>query len=554
MTNPSLQKATAFRFLLILLLSSGLTWFSVHTSLRKGRLSNTPNYDDVTYFVSATDLIQSIRQEGLRGGVTFLSRDGLHSPYSIGLASLSYLIGGFNDIAPYAANGILVMAYLCCSAYFFRKIDTVSFFLLLWIFMMLPFATLAVVEFRPDPAWAIVTGFAVVFAMTSECFFDHRLTPVVFGILVGIALLIKPSTFAMTIAASSVAFAGRCVVEFVRTNRQRAMRFLAAGIIVSVTVVLLTCPYFIFHGVDTWNYFWDNSYGKNAKVWLSPGSQLNQWLFYISGPGARSNLGGRNIWFVLFVISGLAVRHFKLSSLIGRLRTTILVLILAIVYCINSTAAAKTPFLGGAFYGILIFSAAYWAGELIPFLLNSTTVFQLKSFAKRGNTQVSLFSWSIGLKSLNYFLLIIISVVMTYSYSWPEYSRWFKNERNLAFLSANQALEEYLSTIPVPQSILFTQAGPIVPENVNLQYLRRGIRLVMNSGSFIRSISEFEEIIKTKDMVVTQDRGTLGESDNMPSEPLQDEFVSVLKNDSAFYLAKTISITDGKNVYVFRKK
>ena len=86
MTISFLQKPGTFRALVILLFASGLTWYAVHTSFRIGRLSNVSNYDDVTYFASATDLVESIKVGHLRGFGEFLSRDGLHSPYSIGLA------------------------------------------------------------------------------------------------------------------------------------------------------------------------------------------------------------------------------------------------------------------------------------------------------------------------------------------------------------------------------------------------------------------------------------------------------------------------------------
>src|SRR5262245_16574670 len=123
------QKTRYFRGLIILLLAIGFTAFSVHTSMQKGRLSNIPNYDDVTYFASATDLVQSVRQDGWRGLAAFMSRDSLHSPYSISLAALAYAIGGYHDVAPYAANGVLIVVYLSCIAYFFRSCRLLPFLL-----------------------------------------------------------------------------------------------------------------------------------------------------------------------------------------------------------------------------------------------------------------------------------------------------------------------------------------------------------------------------------------------------------------------------------------
>ena len=555
--NSKVSKTRILRGLAILLLAVGVTTYSVDTSLKKGRLSNVPNYDDVTYFVSATDLLQSTKEDGFKGLMNFLHRDGLHSPYSTGLASLAYLMGGYNDVAPYAANGILIVVYLCCVSYFFRDCNTVYFCLALWTFVMLPFANLAVVEFRPDPAWAVVTGFAVVFAITRENFFENWRVPAAFGALVGISLLIKPSTFAMTIVAATSAFGSRWIVEFARTDRTRAMRVLAPSFFLAGgSAILVAAPYFAFHWRDTWNYFYENSFGKNAAVWANPGDRWDQWLFYLSGGGAASNLGS-HCWIILAIIFGLAVWNFKQSSVVGRLQTAFLGIVLVMVYYINSTAAAKTPFLGGAFYGILIFSAAYFAGKVLSGASNSSTVFVFNFRVydmPGGKISSRLLAQSPRLNLKPCYLLLIIPIVMTGYHRWPACSTWPKSERNLCFVRANAEAKKYFSTISTPKSILFTQAGPVVFENIQIYYLRRGERPSMNSGAFLRSVDEFKEAIKKTDVVIAQDRETLGGASFVPSEPLQDEFLSTLGADTTFQLEKTIPISEGRNVYIFARK
>ena len=532
MTTMPFYNRRVFRGLIILLFALGFTIFSVLRSFEKGRLGNIPNYDDVTYFMSATDLVQSVKQEGFSGLLDFLSRDGLHSPYSTGLASLSYFICGFHDFAPYAANGVVVAAYLCGLGYFLRNCSTLAFSLVLWMFLMLPFATMAVVEFRPDLAWATVTGFAAVFALTSESFFDRGRVVTGFGVLVGIALLIKPTTFAMTILVSCAALGGRWLVEFARTNPGRAKRMLIPSIFISCgSALLVASPYFAFHWRDTWSYFFDNSFGKHARDWGNPsGSVWDHWLFYITGEGARSNLG-RQCWIVLPAMLMLGAQYFRQSSLVERLKTASLGIIMAVVYCINSTVDAKTPFLGGAFYGLLFFSVAYVAGRVLPRLEAAST--QLKPANHRG--------------------LVILAIVMTCFYRWPDYSKWPRNERILCILKANWTMEQYLATYPPPKSILFTQAGPVVPEHINIFYLRRGERFGMNSGAFFRSMDEFTARSKTVEMIITQDKETPGGYPYLPAESLQDEIVSTLKSDRAFQLSKTIPITAEKNVYVFTR-
>jgi hypothetical protein len=518
------------RGLFILLLAVGYTWFCVEMSFKKGRLSNVPNYDDVSYFASATDLLQSVKDGGRRGLAGFLARDDLHSPYCIGLAALAYWVGGYRDAAPYVANVVLVAAYLCAVAFFARRCRLADFCLVLWIALMLPFASMSVAEFRPDLAWATVTGFAVIFTLTREQFFEGWGSAAAFGSLAGLALLIKPSTFAMTILVLSAAFGGRWLVEFARTNPRQAWRALPRALLAGLGFALLVAgPYFAFYGKTIWNYFYDNSYGKNAAVWVNlyPGSQWKQWTFYAGRDGAGSNLG-KLYWAVLPGILGLSVWHFRKSSRAGRLQMAFLWLILAMVYAINSTANIKHIFLGGAFYGTLIFAAAYFAGVMLEPAPDA-------SVRRRGFPSAAL---------------AVIALVLTLYYRWPNYSYWGRNKMSDSYVTAWRGVEECLPSCPSPKEILVTQVT-VLPDNVKIWYLRRHQHPTVHFCAFVRTLDEFKALLPSADMVIAQDPGTPGSVSYLPAEPLQGGIVRMLREDSAFRLRKLVPIADGKNVYVF---
>ena len=151
---------------LLLLLALVFTLCSVARSKHKGRLSTSLNYDDVVYIESGLDIDNRIKEQGLRGISLLLRQRGLHSPYSETLAALALAPMGFHPSAPYYANGLLVLAYLSLLAYFFRPLNFLLFAVLSFTFLFLPFATMSVVEFRPDLAWATVLGFAIVYAVS----------------------------------------------------------------------------------------------------------------------------------------------------------------------------------------------------------------------------------------------------------------------------------------------------------------------------------------------------------------------------------------------------
>ncbi|XHR29532.1 MAG: hypothetical protein ACFUZC_03040 [Chthoniobacteraceae bacterium] len=395
---------------------------------------------------------------------------------------------------------------------------------------------MAVVEFRPDLAWATTLGFTVVFALTRENLFQSWKAALFQGVLIGLALLIKPSTFAMTLAASGMALGFAWLLEISREGIARATSrlFPTAGVVL-LAIIAVAGPYFAVFGQMVWRYFIDNSFGVNAAVWANPGNRLSQWLFYIYGPGSRSNLGTQEpVIFAAWI--GFALWRTGKGGRTVRLQTLFMGVVALVVFIVNAAAPMKSPFLGGAFYGTLLFSAAFMAGEFFAALPTAAT--HLHRIA------------------LGAFALITLNAA--FMYRWPEYSHWPKHQRNKAFIAAEKAMKEFVASVPQPKNIAFTQAGPVTPENIRLLYFRRKERCNMTSAAFCRTLEEFKAAISRQDMVVTQDKCTLGGSDMMPSEALEDDFVSFLSTSPDFKLAKTIPIEgengEWRNVYVFMRE
>lgn len=519
--------------IIILVLSLGFSWICVSTSHKIGRLSSVPGYDDVVYFASAADLIHSLRENGWSGAVDLVLRDGLHSPYSTLLAAAAFSVEGLRPAAPYRANAVLIAVYLAAIAYFFRRSQLLFLVLALLFFLVPPFATMAVVEFRPDLAWATVVGFFAVFILTREDVFHRKQLTLFYGSCVGLGLIIKPSTFAMTLAVGAMSLGFAWVLEMTRTDFRTSVRRLGVALLwMGAAVVLVAGPYYAVFGGNVWRYFIDNTYGINAAVWAHPGDRLAQWLFYIEGEGGRCNLGNQRLiigaaWLLL------AFRRLWNGPLAVRLQTLFLGLVILIVFVVNAVAPVKSPFMGGAIYGTLLFSLAFFAGEF------------LAAFP-----QVSARNWLYA--SIGFAAVVLVSVC---SYQWPAYSKWPRHKRNKTFVTAQQAMTVFARGRTAPKSILFTQAGPLTMENVRLFYFRRGERPECHSGAFFRTMEEFRQAVIGCELVIAQDKGTLGGTESMPAEPLQDQFVAFLEASNDFSLSKKVPIDneDGqsRNIYFF---
>jgi hypothetical protein len=522
-----------FTLFLILLLAVVFSSVCVKWSSKRGRLHNPPNYDDVVYLASGADLLHTLHTEGVGGLGRYIERDRLHSPYSTAMAALAFSFTGLNIAAPYRLNTVLIAAYLAGIAYYFRKTQRPVLTLALIYFLIPPFAMMAVVEFRPDLAWATVIGFSAVFAVTRDDLFHNWKAAVVPGVGLGLALLIKPSTFAMTFVVAAMALGAAWIIEAARNGARNAARRLPfALVMVGGPVLLLAGPYYAVFGKDVWQYFMENSFGVNAPIWTHQGDWTHQWLFYIWGDGCLCNLARQS--FPIFAAwIALAVYHFRGTSATLRLKTFFMALMIAVVFAINSHAPMKSPFLGGAFYGMLLFSLAFLAGEFFSQIHSSTPRVRHSAL--------------VGLGALVVFGLI--------TYRVSAYSRWSRTPQHTAFTVAYQGMAELAKTCKTPSSILFMQSGPLVSEDVELLYFRRKEAPRIYSGAFYRNLAEFQKALPGLDMVVLQDKGTLGGFDALPVEPLLEDCLQTIRANPHFQVAKTIPIPNpegqSRNVYLF---
>jgi hypothetical protein len=92
----------------------------VHNSRLFGRLIKPPSYDDCSYMLDAATRLRMVQTQGI---VPFAARffaNPPHSPWSTLLGMASFMILGMRNWAPYAANSVLVFAYLTFADYLLR--------------------------------------------------------------------------------------------------------------------------------------------------------------------------------------------------------------------------------------------------------------------------------------------------------------------------------------------------------------------------------------------------------------------------------------------------
>jgi 4-amino-4-deoxy-L-arabinose transferase-like glycosyltransferase len=281
--------------LLVLLVGILFTAFALQWSFQNGRLTRDPGFDDVGYFLDGLERTEVFYTRGFDGLARDLSRNPPHSPWSTGLASLSFLIFGVHDWAPYLANGILVVLFLSLSLVVARASSMVQKVLIASFACSFPWAMRAVQDFRPDFAVALFTAGGILLAIPAHhAALNTRATRgwlLLSGFCFAMAFMTKPSFVLHTLLLFAYAAAIVAIRHFSWQDERplvlRTTHTIYPLLILLVPVVFLTIPYYAVQWQNVADYVWSNTRGDNAKFWRLPMGYLGSIWFYLAGPPAK---------------------------------------------------------------------------------------------------------------------------------------------------------------------------------------------------------------------------------------------------------------------------
>jgi hypothetical protein len=302
--------------LLILIAGSIFTAFALQWSFHNGRLTRDPGFDDVLYFVDGLERAQVFYAQGFEGLLRDLSKNPPHSPWSTGLAFLSFLILGVHDWAPYLANGILVVLFLGLSLVVARANGTVLKVLIVCFACSFPWAVRAVQDFRPDFAVALFTAGGVLLAIPMHRPASYRRETkdwlLLSGLCFAMAFITKPSFVLHTLLL--YAYSATIVVashfpwrESSRPLGRRLLRTIEPLLMLLVPVVCVAVPYYALDWQHVTDYIWSNTRGDKAHLWRLPTSYIGTMWFYLAGPPAREMMKSHLLLASCLVMLGFAI-------------------------------------------------------------------------------------------------------------------------------------------------------------------------------------------------------------------------------------------------------
>lgn len=471
-----------------------------------GRLAMDLQYDDVVYALDAARRLDTARTQGLAAlAGTFLSAPP-HSAVTTLQALAAFMVGGVRDVCLYASNAWILLALAAAVAFGFRSKRAAVLALALAFALTSPLAYFAIAEFRPDVALGFVTALMVA-CMLSAALDGRPRRARAAGVLLGAALLLKPTFFAHTLflAALLVALAWLgsrpgsppLLARFALPRRER---WAFAGIGLAIAA-----PYFAVNGADILAYFWSNTRGERAIAWnlpeqLSPAQVVGQFAPLVFSLGRFHGVAAA-ILAAAFVLAlrrrGAHAEASRIAALLAFGAVSALVIV-----------AGRHPshFFFATLQWLLLFAVLYGLASCAP---------DLDAGARRG-----LVAWG-G---------VLVAALAAADALWPAvpwpagaYHGASWNERIAAIVASNRA------GVRIPQVFVAT-AGPVNSDT--LQWVARLAGEPLQAGNYhlLGDADEARRIAGRHDFVVIP-RAGIAERD-LPVVRLRAALIAFMESGS----------------------
>ncbi|MDP9174050.1 MAG: hypothetical protein M3O30_09325 [Planctomycetota bacterium] len=340
------------------LLAVLMTASCVQYSFQHGRLIfRGPMADDANYFVDGLARLDTFYRTGAWGLIASLTQDPPHAPFSSLLAMASFAVFGRHAWAPYAGNGIIILALLGMVDRLLGSVRPWQRGMAYALVLATRLPSTAVVEFRPDVAAGLVTAFAILDGFRYPIINASTARRARLGAFFGLSLLLKPSMapvngllFAATLF---VAIISELMAEGIRPSPRKIMDVLTAPIL---TAILVSLPYYAFGWRVTFDYIFSNVFGQRKGLWQFQGNVWQHLRYYYDLPNhAGSFLLGVPHAYLLTVLGAVGVfLTYRQGSRQARFRLIGLLLVAVLALAIPTIAKTKNNFFGANFQSLLL--------------------------------------------------------------------------------------------------------------------------------------------------------------------------------------------------------
>ena len=509
-------------------ISAAFTAMVIQYSLLYGKLAAYPFYDDLGYLVSGLSMLRTFYQSGFPGLIRVIRKYPPHTFFSIFEAFFAFLIFGRHDWAPYAANGVIILALAIFLNYFARGLPLWQRILLLLFVLTVPICEKAVYEFRPDIPSALCTAIGATLLVSRPLTgsnWRHRWGA---GSLFGLAMFIKTPTFPLTLAMLGMALVAASIADALiagaRPNSKQLFSEWGSCVMAAFAVAL---PAYLSQIRDIIQYIIDPIFGKSKELWRTHGNWMVQVRFYLDGDGGREMLG-RHLYLIAAILlagAGVAValRRRQLTVRIGAFMSVAL-----IAYLVPTLMPVKQAFFGTSFDWMLVFAALY----LLILLCRK---------APRIAAGVVPILLLIGL----YIARFIAPLYL------PEADNLVARRRVIDQIYDSLAREHVVRGQP----IYITTTGYVNLDVFNYLRLRRGLStLTFGEAPYHDDLKMHAELLRAADFVIASEQGNSEAFGGFVlSGNIQDQTLAMVRADPNFEQIAKIPTGNEKCYFVFRR-
>ena len=354
----SMYLKTIVLFILSIVIVTFVTTLALRRSMQSGRLSIPPEYDDVTYLYWSQSVLHAApRQSVFATAYQILDQ---HSPLTTLFGFVGYSLIKAGDIGPYIVAAIHLTLFVFGCVLVLRRLPAMAIIGIACAIGAIPALSNFAAEFRPEPAWASLTAVSVIAFFALNIFDAARIKQIGLGLLVGLAVISKPTTSPFTIVVLGTAFLASGLAYYHEKSAGGSpppLRVIVTGAVtLGAAALLVIVPIGAIVGREIYDYImWvmrdiSDQFGSREGF-------VDQSLFYSFGVGGQQMLG--RALPVLLAIWGLGFGYVVLLRRSTLPRVFALFIVVLISYAIPSASAVKSVWFSSAFDAIFIIMTVF---------------------------------------------------------------------------------------------------------------------------------------------------------------------------------------------------
>jgi hypothetical protein len=335
-----------------------LTVVSLQRSRENGRLSIPPSYDDVVYLFYSQSFIHSVAHQSLSANAYQIVHQ--HSPLTTLFGVIGYCLVPMGELGPYIVGAGHLLLYLLACALLLRRLPAMLIVGVVCAVGAVPLLRYCIVEFRPEPAWASLTAVSAIAFFAMDPFSASRRDQIGLGLLVGFAVISKPTTAPVTIVILGPAFVASALVQYLESRKKSSAPSVRVVVLSAATIwaaaLVVVVPTGVIIGREIYDYIvWVMT--DVVKLTANRGGFSDQLLYYSFGPGGQHMLGSALL--ICLAAWGIGIGYALVRRRGALPRILAVFAVILISYAIPTVTVAKHWWFGTAFDAILLLATVY---------------------------------------------------------------------------------------------------------------------------------------------------------------------------------------------------